>query len=134
LHRLGSGPQADLRRVARPTDLDEVPAFYRLFAGRDVNDALMRVAFCLPWVEHADAAPTLGSQFARARISEQRLFQVMRSTYPNDLIQFRRLLQQVEPVADWRRLGPLLLRWSREDKRRLLEEFYLSGKADETAA
>lgn len=131
---LGTGPRAELRRVAKPSDLEEYPAVYRLFPGRRLNDGLLRVAYCLPWVRHQDSSPRLGAQLAAAKVSQQRLFQVMRSSYPNDIAQFRRLLQQVEPVADWRLLGPLLLRWSREDKRRLLEEYYLRASADETAA
>lgn len=123
--RLGTGPKAELRRAGRPSDLEDYPAVYRLYQGRPLNKGLLRVAFCLPWVGQAETPPPLGAQFATAGISEQRLFQVMRSNYPNDLIQFRRLLQQVEPIADWRQLGPFLLRWSGDDKRRLLEEYYL---------
>lgn len=131
---LGTGSKAELRRAVKPSDLEEYPAIYRLFPGRSLNGGLLRVAYCLPWVRHQGEAPRLGAQFATAKVSEQRLFQVMRSGYPNDIVQFRRLLQQVEPVADWRQLGPLLLRWSREDKRRLLEEYYLRANADESAA
>lgn len=133
-NKMESGPRAELRRVPRPTDLDEFPATYKLFPGRMLSDGLLRVAYCLPWARHAERAPRLGSQFARAGISEQRLFQIMRSSYPNDVIQLRRLLQQVEPAVDWRHFGPSLMRWSRDDKRRVLEEFYLQNGADESAA
>lgn len=132
--KLAPGPKAELRRVVRPSDLEEYPTVYRLFPGRPLNEALLRVAYCLPWVEHREDAPRLGAQLADAKVSEQRLFQVMRSTYPNDLIQFRRLLQQVEPLANWRHLGPMLMRWSRGDKRRLIEEYYVRSSADGNAA
>lgn len=122
--KLGRGNQAELRRVATPLKLDDYPAVYRLFPGGNLNDGMRRVAFCLPWVRHAENTPRLGAQLARAGVSEQRLFQVMRSTYPNDIIQFRRLLQRVEPTADWRYLEPMLMHWGREYKRRLLEDFY----------
>lgn len=130
----GSGPRAELRRVGKPSDLEEYPAVYRIFPGRAMNPALLRIAFCLPWVRHREGAQTLGAQLASAGVSEQRLFQVLRSSYPNDIIQFRRLLQQTDPVADWRHLGPLLMRWSREDKRRLVEDYYVRSSVSERTA
>lgn len=126
--RLDAGAQAEIRRVAHPDELDERPAFYRLFPACDLEDRVRRVAFCLPWVAHAEGR-RLGAELAKAKISDRRLFQVMRSSYPNDVIQLRRLLQYVTPSADWNDLGPILMRWSREDKRRLLEEYYLRSSA-----
>jgi CRISPR system Cascade subunit CasB len=124
--KLEPGARAEIRRVASPEELGERPAFYRLISGLKPGDAVRRVAFCLPWVEHGDGR-SLGAELASAKINERRLFQVMRSSYPNDVIQLRRLLQHVQLTVDWRNLGPMLLRWSREDKRRVLEDYYLKG-------
>lgn len=131
--QLGSGPQAELRRVRSPDELASIPGFYRLLPGQRATDAWLRVAFCLPWVRQAENARTLGAQLAKHKIHEQRLFQVVRSRFPNDLIQLRRLLQHTEPMANWQRLGWQLYRWRPEDKRRLLEEFYLAHSAEPTA-
>lgn len=125
-NKLEPGPRAEIRRVAHLEELDERPAFYRLISGLEPGDGLRRVVFCLPWVEHAKGK-RLGAELAGAKINERRLFQVIRSSYPNDVIQLRRLLQHVRPAADWGDLGPILLRWSREDKRRVLEDYYLKS-------
>jgi CRISPR system Cascade subunit CasB len=128
--KLEPGPRAEIRRVAHPEELDERPAFYRLISGLELGDGLRRVVFCLPWVEHAKGK-RLGAELARAKINERRLFQVIRSSYPNDVIQLRRLLQHARPAADLHKLGPSLFHWSREHKRRLLEDYYLkSSRSD----
>jgi CRISPR system Cascade subunit CasB len=131
--QLDSGPRAELRRVRSPEDLASIPGFYRLLPGQRASEKWLRVAFCLPWVKHADEARPLGAQLAKHHIHEQRLFQVVRSTTPNDLIQLRRLLQHVEPIVNWRQLGWQLYHWRPEDKRRLLEEFYLTYSTESAA-
>lgn len=131
--KLDSGPRAELRRVRAPEDLASIPGFYRLLPGKRAYEEWLRVAFCLPWVKHADEARPLGAQLAKHHIHEQRLFQVIRSTFPNDLLQLRRLLQHVEPTVDWQSFGWQLYRWQPDDKRRLLEDFYLTYSAEPAA-
>ncbi|MGY0216643.1 type I-E CRISPR-associated protein Cse2/CasB [Endozoicomonadaceae bacterium StTr2] len=126
---IGSGPQAELRRVAAPDDLIEVPAFYRLTRGFKSNPGIRRLVFCLPWLKHQDGGDSLGKALAEAGVSEKRLFMVIRSQQPNDLIQLRRLLQQVKPVVDFSRTVWLLLGWHNpEQKQELLENFFLHQK------
>lgn len=121
--RLEPGPKAELRRVRDPDALTTVPAFYRLTGGQ-AWPGWQRVAFCLPWAGHRNGADPLGTALARAGLAEKRLFQVIRSTEPNDLVQLRRLLQHVRPVVDWARFGPQIFYWNDENRRRLLEDFY----------
>jgi len=135
--KLGPGPRAELRRVAEPADLAIRPAFYRLFPGQRPDERYLRVAFCLPWVKHRDEGPSLGVAFARPKpgsrvqsVHERRLFQVVRADSPTDLVQLRRLLQQVEPTVDWGHLGALLFYWNTRNKRRILEDYYLHSNQE----
>jgi CRISPR system Cascade subunit CasB len=121
--RLSAGQKAELRRVKRPDDLALIPAFYRLLPGIKTDARWQRVVFFLPFARHVDGAGQLGHKLA-GRVAEERLFQVLRSTYPNDLIQLRRLVQQVEPTVDWQKLGETLFYWGEQSKRRLVEHFY----------
>ena len=121
---LGSGPKAELRRAAKPDDLQLVPAFYRLLPGIHTDAKWRRVVFFLPFVRHADNDLRLGQALKQAGISEMRLFQVLRSTKPNDLIQLRRLAQQAEPAMHWQRLGESLFYWNEAQKRRLVEDYF----------
>ena len=128
-YNLDRGPQAELRRVAAPDDLIEVPAFYRLTRGYGSHQNIRRLAYCLPCLGHEDGGDSLGKALADAGVSEKRLFMVVRSEEPNDLIQLRRLLQQVKPVVDFTRTAWLLLRWHEpEQKQKLLEDFFLYQK------
>jgi CRISPR system Cascade subunit CasB len=103
------------------------PSFYRLMAGKGTDKAWQRVAFFLPYViKDRPGAEALGRQLARAKISEMRLFQVLRSDYPNDLIQLRRLVQQVEPSLDWQAFGETLYYWNKSNKQRILQDFFLA--------
>lgn len=131
--KLPNGPKADLRRLTRPDKVAEVAVGYRLMPGIDLRPGMQRVLFCLPWVRHADGARPLGAALSKANIDEKRLFQIVRSESPNDLVQLRRLLQWSEPTADWVELGTQLLRWGDVSKRRLLESYYLAwNKATRT--
>jgi CRISPR system Cascade subunit CasB len=122
---LGNGPKAELRRCATLDDVAMVPAFYRLFFGEtDVRHR--RVAFFLPFADHIDHAPSLGAQLGKSKVSEARLFQVLRSESPNDLIQLRRLVQQVEPKLDWATFGKQLFYWNNDQKRQILEQFFMN--------
>lgn len=129
-----SGFKAELKRAVKPSDLVEIPAFYRLMAGIGTHESWQRVAFFLPYAKHVDGADSLGRQLAEANVSEMRLFQVVRSESPNDVVQLRRLVQQVKPNVDWIYMGRMLYYWdyvrsghdAKENKRRLLEDYFLS--------
>ena len=126
---LSPGHRAELRRVATPDDLIEVPAFYRLVRGFGSSKNIRRLIYCLPFLKHQEGGGSLGKALAEAGINEKRLFMVIRSQEPNDLIQLRRLLQQVKPVVDFSRTAWLLVRWHESgQKQKLLEEFFLHQK------
>lgn len=129
--RLGTGPKAELRRVRNLKELLDIPAFYRL-TGNQSWPGLQRVVFCIPWATHREHAGSLGSALAQAKLSEKRLFQIIRSTEPNDLIQLRRILQHVQPKVDWARLGKQLYWWQAADKQRLIEDFYYMPNTTDT--
>ena len=122
----GKGAQAELRRVVKPSDLIEVPAFYRLTQGFGQSENIRRLIYCLPWLKNQDGGITLGEALALAKVSEKRLFVIIRSGEPNDLVQLRRLLQQVKPTVDFVKTAWLLIRWHQpEQKQKLLEDFFL---------
>ncbi len=123
---LSKGQKAELRRVAAPDDVTLIPAFYRLFPGIKADMRWQRLAYFLPCTHHAPGNLNLGGQLAKAGISEARLFQVIRSESPNDLIQLRRLVQQVEPVLDWQGFGATLFFWGKQNKQRLLEDYFMN--------
>lgn len=126
-----SGLEAEIKRAASPDDLIEIPSFYRLMVGVGTHRGWQRVAFFMPLVKHKEGADSIGKQLAKSGVSEMRLFQVIRSGSPNDIIQLRRLVQQVKPTVDWRYFGKTLYYWdfSVRNKRQLLEDYFLaSGK------
>jgi CRISPR system Cascade subunit CasB len=134
---LNSGAQAQLRRISEPEGLREIPAFYRLFPNDSPKDrdGRLRVAFLLPWLEDCgeqrrESVPAFGKLLAQAHISEMRVFQVARASPPSDIIQLRRLAIQLKrlkhPKLDWQKFGSMLYYWSTEQKRRLVESYFLS--------
>ena len=133
--KLSNGQKAELRRVTKPDDVTLIPAYYRLFPGIKTDVRWQRVAYFLPCAKHKAGGSTLGSQLAKAGISEARLFQVIRSESPNDLIQLRRLVQQVEPALDWQYFGTALFFWGKQNKQRLLEDYFMNHteKKEKTA-
>lgn len=129
--RLAPGPRAELRRVERPADLMEVPAFYRLFSGRGTTDwekdAYQRLIFCLPCVKHTGEDVNLGKALAKGKgVGEKRLFQIVRSSEPNDMIQLRRILRMAEPTVNWQLAAKQLWFWNERTKRDLLEQYFLN--------
>lgn len=124
--RLPNGPKADLRRVAGPDQVSLIATGYRLLPGIELSAGWRRLLFCLPWLRHKQGAGSLGAALAKAGIDEQRLFQIVRSEAPNDIVQLRRLLQRAEPLVDVGVVGKQLLYWQDSDKRRLLENYYLA--------
>ncbi|MGZ5051639.1 MAG: type I-E CRISPR-associated protein Cse2/CasB [Methylobacter sp.] len=121
---LKTGPQAELKRVVSPGDLIEVPAFYRVLQDNKANKGMQRLLYCLPMVKHQENGDSLGRALARADINEKRLFMVIRSQEPNDLIQLRRLLKQANPTLDWQAAAKTLYYWNDRAKRQLLEDFF----------
>lgn len=135
---LPPGPKAELRRTAEPDDLLSIPAFYRLVqpAGwhEDLNQferqSLLRLVFVLSTdaITNTETDISLGKALAsnrERRISEMRLYQIIRSDWPNDMVQLRRVIKQVGPTLRWSRLVTQLTYWNTESKRRLLEDFVL---------
>ncbi len=132
---LGTGQQAELRR-ATLDNIAAIPAYYRLLPNIKTDKRWDRVVFFLPYIKHhqqAETAKSLGQQLA-SKISEERLFQVLRSQPPNDLTQLRRLVQQVEPTVDWQQWGERLFFWNKTQKRRLLEEYFFHYSAPKKGA
>ncbi|TAL55933.1 MAG: type I-E CRISPR-associated protein Cse2/CasB [Methylovulum sp.] len=125
---LGLGPQAELKRVMNPDDLAVIPAFYRVLQDNKSYEKMRRLMFCLPHIKHVDGGDSLGKALAKAEINEKRLFMVIRSQEPNDLIQLRRLLKQAkQPAVDWLQMANALWWWdhpNQQSKRQLLEDFF----------
>lgn len=133
--KLKTGPQAELKRVAQPEDLLEMPAFYRLLHDTSAGKGMQRLVYCLPLITHQEGGDSLGRALAKAEINEKRLFMVIRSEEPNDFIQLRRLLKQINPKLDWLSTAKTLYYWNDRLKRQLLEDFffYQNTKNKETA-
>ena len=131
---LGNGPRADLRRVKTVDAIADLPAYYRWLRGTPDSPNLRRIGFLLPHVKHSSGAAPLGRQFAspKHRISEMRLFQVLRSEPPKDLEHLRRLVQQVGPSLDWSDFGKTLFFWGPSSKRLILKDFF-TPKTEEKA-
>lgn len=125
---LKPGPQVELKRVVNPGDLIEVPAFYRVLQDNKANKGMQRLLYCLPLVKHQENGDSLGRALAKADINEKRLFMVIRSQEPNDLIQLRRLLKQADhPAVDWLKMANTLWKWdypNQQSKRKILEDFF----------
>lgn len=121
-----TGARAELRRVSEPDELEFVPALYRLFPGQRPDRRHRRLAYLLPYCEHAESARSLGFQLAEAGIAEARVLQVARSHDPLDMVQFRRLLIHIEPKVDWNKFGRMVWYWNARSKRELVEDFYIA--------
>ncbi len=124
--RMTRGQQAELRRVSEPDDLTLKPALYRLFPGIQPRNQYLRIAFLLPWFAHQPSAASFGAQCAKSNINEARLFQVVRSDEPLDMIQIRRLAIQIKPQVDWSNFGKTIWFWGSHNKRELIETYYLA--------
>lgn len=135
---LKPGPKAELRRVKTPDEILDQPVFYRLIAALEWEspwrEALARLTFCIPYISRSEDKITIGEALGKTgKISEKRIFQVIRSGYPNDIIQLRRILQHVKPHVNWPSAARQLYFWHSKDtdsvkrnKRQLLEDFVLN--------
>lgn len=132
---LDNGQRAEIRRALTPEDLETSPAFYRLLGYFDPKEIKQwtRVAFFLPFVEmHSEKAKPLGKQLNEAKISEKRIFHVVRSTSPNDLIQLRRVIQQAKLSSiNWETFGKSLFYWGDISKKNIVQNFFIKAKDEE---
>ena len=123
--------RAELRRVVKPEELLEIPAFYRLCTGKAHSEwekrAYQRLIFCLPYIKHSNDDVGLGKALTKGNgVSEKRLFQVLRSDEPNDMIQLRRILQKADPEASWPIVAKTLWYWNDRSKRDMLEDYFIN--------
>ena len=125
--KLTNGQRADLRRVAVPDDLLDIPAFYRLIQGCGLSSGSQagRIVYFLPYIGHSDGAKSIGRQMEEQKISETRIFQVIRADKPDDLVYLRRISQQMRPDVDWQEFGRMLYYWGKNSKRRMLQDYCL---------
>lgn len=132
--QLDNGERAQIKRATEPEDLLGLPAFYRLIGGASPTDLkqLARVAFFLPYIaKHSLEAAPLGRQLHHQKISEKRLFHIIRSSSPNDLIQLKRVLQQAKLHSiNWQMLAETLFYWNANNKKQLMQDFYLQPNTD----
>jgi CRISPR system Cascade subunit CasB len=134
-HKLPPGPRAEIRRVSEPDDLLDLPAFYRLVEPfgwcSDMKpwnkEGWKRLVFLVNYVKDK-GENSLGKALALSKVSEKRLFQVVRADSPGDINQLRRLLKQAEPEVNWQKMAKQLWFWNKTAKRSLLEAFVLSQK------
>lgn len=144
---LDSGASAQLRRVSEPDQLLDIPAFYRLvqpFGWPQNRAALLRLVFCLSAgkevIHHKEPDEkyphgiSLGAALADSgKINERRIYQLIRTDWPKDMIQLRRLLIHAEPTLYWPAMAEQLIWWGPRSRRQLLEDFVLATPAEKTA-
>ncbi len=132
--KLKPGPKAEIRRVSVPDDLLDLPAFYRLVEPLGwkadskpwVKEGWKRLVFLLNHIENR-GEHGLGKALALSKkVNEKRLFQIVRSDDPKDIIQLRRVLKQAEPVVNWPKMARQIWRWDKKNKRALMEDFILN--------
>jgi len=132
---LDNGQRAEIRRTSTLEDLETLPAFYHLMEYFDTKyiKQWARVVFFLPFVEkHSTEAKPLGKQFKESKISEKRIFHIIRSTSPNDLIQLRRVTQQAKLSSiNWDVFGKSLFYWNNISKKNLVQNFFIKSKDEE---
>lgn len=78
---------------------------------------------------------SLGGAIGRSeKISEKRMFQVVRSMFPNDLVQLRRILKHIKPTVNWPMTADQLWYWGKPNKRRLMENYILNKPEKKTTS
>jgi len=132
---LNNGQRAELRRAAEPSDLAMLPSYYHLIGPKGrANDSWYRFVYFLPYVRHKDDAPSFGSLLPQNDRIEKRIFHIVRSQYPNDLINLRRLVQQIKPTVDWRIFGKTLFYWNEVSKKQLIQDYFIVGNKEKTTS
>jgi len=133
-----------LKRAAEPGDLLEIPAFYELYRKHleqpEQRNGLLRMVFCLPYIEHLTDGRSLGSALAapgkdgRSKISEKRVIQISRID-DNDkaMVQLRRALKHAEPVLDWIKAGKTIWYWGKNSRRQMLEDYFMAQPSQTTS-
>jgi CRISPR system Cascade subunit CasB len=141
---LSKGRKTELKRVRKPDELTTIGGFYELCSIHPVLQdrfwQMQNVIFFLPLIKHTEEV-TLGGLIFRASINENRIYQVIRSNYPNDLFYLWRLTQiaigrQKTLNVDWQDMSQALFYWGENSKRRILSDFfkaeyYAKNKPDE---
>ncbi|MDO9169176.1 MAG: type I-E CRISPR-associated protein Cse2/CasB [Methylobacter sp.] len=132
--QLDNGQKAMLRRATSPDDMAGIAAFYQLISAtkfqlKQYEKQAAQLVYFLPWVQQRANGKPLGRSLHEHGISEKRLFLVVRREPPDDLIQLRRVVQQIKPIAhaDWSELGNLLFYWGKKNKHQLMRDFYISA-------
>ncbi|KKC64760.1 CRISPR-associated protein [Citrobacter amalonaticus] len=142
--QLDNGARAQLRRVSEPDELKDIPVFYRLVSSfgwdNPVNQKpLLRMVFCLTAGRNAVCHKEKGAEEkygisvgkalanSQQRINERRVFQLLRSEWPADMVQLRRLLAHAEPILYWPDFANQLIWWSPKERRQLLEDFVIAS-------
>lgn len=132
---LDNGQRAEIRRVSTIEELETLPAFYHLMGYINPKDTKqwMRVVLFLPFIKtHSEKAKPLGKQLNEAKVNEKRIFHIVRSTSPNDLIQLRRVVQQAKLSSiNWDRFGKNLFYWGDASKKHIVQNFFIYTKAEE---
>lgn len=139
---LGKGDQARLRRVKKPEELREVDAFFRLCANAGLMERhlvkMERVLFFIPWVYPFEGL-RLGAALENSKVDERRLFQVLRSESPNDLVYLRRAIQMAASkhktkklAFDWKSASTLLFFWGESNKKNILHDYYRKRHSKDT--
>jgi len=131
--KLDNGQKALLRRANSPEDMTGIAAFYQLISAtkfqlKKYEKQASQLVYFLPLVKQRTNEKPLGRSLHEHGISEKRLFLVVRRDPPDDLIQLRRVVQQIKPIAyaDWTDLGNLLFYWGKKNKHRLMRDYYIS--------
>ena len=140
--KLDNGARAMIRRTASAGQLLDEPTFYRLVGplGYESKQRQQwaRVVFCLclpeSQIRHVPNGLSLGAALSHGgRITDRRLFQVLRSEPPYDMTQLRRLILFVKPALDRGKAAKTLWYWGESSRRSLLEDFILYQPASDTA-
>lgn len=95
--KLSKGDKAELRRVSDLTDIFKKGVSYRLLP-KDERPSKQweRVLFFIPFGSHIIDGSRLGELFALLEIKNDKLQQMLKSTYPNDLLLLRDLLKWID--------------------------------------
>ena len=95
--KLSKGDKAELRRVSDLTDIFKKGVSYRLLP-KDERPSKQweRVLFFIPFGSHSIDGSRLGELFALLQIKNDKLQQMLKSTYPSDLLLLRDLLKWID--------------------------------------
>lgn len=127
--RLDARSVKKIRGALNPNDLFYCPPFYRLLVEfnikREDRFSWSRLVYCLPYLTHSENGRGLGHALARLPIAFKRsqLSRVMLSSYPDDIIELRDLLNLVHPIINWEIFAHTLWHWEYGLKQSILHDF-----------